>query len=45
MTGFAESAAQAQGFLESGTCLLTKPLAVEAFLQHVGALLTPTDAP
>jgi CheY-like chemotaxis protein len=39
VTGYAKNAALAQGFLESGMALLTKPFTIAAFLQNVAALL------
>jgi hypothetical protein len=41
MTGYAENAAIASGFLAPGMAMITKPFAVESFISRVGEILKP----
>ena len=40
MTGYAENAALASGFLEPGMEMITKPFAMEALATRIRAILT-----
>jgi hypothetical protein len=41
MTGYAENAAIAEGFLEPGMSMLTKPFAIEALATKIREMLEP----
>ncbi len=46
MTGYAENAALAPGFLQPGTAIITKPFTIEALAARVNAIIeAPAEAP
>jgi CheY-like chemotaxis protein len=45
MTGYAENAALASGFLEPGMQMITKPFPLEALISRIQAMLADRDHP